>query len=155
MKLPWNLGLTTLVPRCVLMFSMGIHRMWIFMWLSQLFIAYGRAVTWCFCTCPVATAIFCVWISQSSAPALPTIELFLPVCPVQTSHSFFSFSPYCSTLYRAGHPLALAHEFSSLNIHPSHLHPQPTMEQKGEVFQHFLAWKVSLRRSMTLFLLCE
>lgn len=100
------------------------------------------------CGFPRALLLPCLLLSYSSQSAQSRAAT--AVC---------ALSPYCSTLYRAGHALAPAHEVSSLNLCPSHLHPQPVTEQKSEDLQPFLAWKVSLGRStvplMLFYSLCE
>lgn len=160
MKLPCqmylNFGVLNLLSLCVLLVSMGAHRMRIFMWFSVVHCSWTccyvmflhMPCSHCHFLYGFPRALLQPWLllkySSQSAQARPATA----VCTV---------SPY--TLYHAGHPLTPAHEISSMNLHPSCLHPQPITKQKGEDFWHLLAWKVSLRKSMAplilFYSLCE
>lgn len=72
------------------------------------------------CGFPWALLLLCLWLSCSSqfAQSRPATAL----CAV---------SPYCSTLYSVGHPLATAHEISSLNLCPSHCTPNTSLSRRN------------------------
>lgn len=87
------------VSCCALLVSRDAHRMGSFKFVVCFYGAVHRLWSCCYVLSLHSAVAIPIWISQSSAPALPALELFLPVCPVQTSHicmcSVLVLLPFC------------------------------------------------------------